>query len=284
MNTCQSGGRSGSVLTFEDLRLAASELHDPPTADYKLCLVIHGEARLSYRVQDRWQTELLRPGMFAPITPPHVAATFQLSGNQRHLMISISEQSFTNVAADTRTPSASLEPLYERAFRAPFLGQLCRRAWSEANRGDTLGSAFANSIVTPLVFGLLRNAAGSGGKVITGARSTLSQNVLEQIREYCLAHLHEHIRVASLARLAGLGLQPFGRALKVTTGMSPQQYLIALRTHRARDLLLGTTMPVADIALDCGFCDQPHLTSTFTRTFGSAPSTYRRLTKPPQTR
>jgi AraC family transcriptional regulator len=283
MNTYQSRGSSKAELSFEDLRLAASELHDPPTADYKLCLVIHGEARLSYRVQDRWQTELLRPGMFTPITPPHVAATFQLSGNQRHLMISISEQSFTNLAADTRAPSASLEPLYERAFRAPFLAQLCRRAWSEANRGDALGSAFANSIVTPLVAGLLRNAAGSGGKAIVGFRCALSQNVLKQIRKHCLDHLHEPIRVALLARLAGLGLQPFGRAFKVTTGLSPQQYLIALRTHRARELLLGTAMPVADIALACGFCDQPHLTSTFTRTFGSAPSTYRRVTKQPQT-
>ena len=279
MSAAHHAGRFGSGLAFESLRLPASELHDPPTADYKLCLVLHGDARLSYQVDDRWHSQLLRPGMFAPITPPHVAATFHLSNEQRHLLISVSEQAFASVAADAGTPDAPLGALRERAFSDPFLGQLCRRAWAETRRGDPLGNAFASSTAAMLVCGLLRSAAGKRPSTEPASMGRLSPSLLVRIREHCLARLHERISVASLAALVGLGLHVFGRAFKASTQQSPQQYLIALRSHRARDLLIDTDMAVADVALACGFYDQSHLTSTFTRSFGTAPSAYRRLAR-----
>ena len=55
------------ALCFEDVNLDATELHDEPAPHFTLCLVLQGEARLSHRIDDRWHTDWLRPGMFARV-------------------------------------------------------------------------------------------------------------------------------------------------------------------------------------------------------------------------
>ena len=256
--------------------MPSADVHEAPAPDYKICLVLGGEARLSYRIDDRWHSEWLRPGMFAPITPPHVAATLHLTAEQRHLMISVSEAAFQRVAADAGNAGAHLGALCERAFRDPFLNQLCRHAWAETQRGDVLGRAFADSIESTLICRLLRSADGVPSRAGQSSRGRLPARMLARIREYCESHLHERIAVSDLADLSGLGPHRFGRAFKASCGQSPQQYLIWLRLEQAKTMLRGTTLPIADVALACGFFDQSHLTSTFTRLAGVSPSRYRR--------
>ncbi len=264
-----------ATISFEDVMLPATELHDAPTARYTLCLVLQGEAQLSYRVDDRWHTQWLHPGMFTPITPPHVEATLQLSGEQRHLMISIGEETVARVAAESGNGEHELDTLRLRAFKDPFLGELCRRAWAEARRGDALGRSFAESIEGTLICGLLRSATGARRPLSAPARGKLSPTTLNRIHDHCLARLHEPIAMADLATIAGLGPHQFGKAFKAASARSPQQYLIALRTQRAQELLRTTNLAIADIALQCGFFDQSHLTTTFTRCVGVSPHRYR---------
>lgn len=263
------------TVSFEDVLLPATELHDAPAARYALCLVLQGEARLSYRVDDRWHTQWLHPGMFAPITPPHVEATLQLSGEQRHLMVSIGEEAVARVAAESGTGEDDLDTLRLHAFKDPFLGALCRRAWAETRRGDPLGRSFADSIEATLICGLLRSASATRRPPRSPARGKLSEATLARIRDHCLARLHEPIAVADLAALAGLGPHQFGKAFRAVSARSPQKYVIALRTQRAQELLRGTCLTIADIALQCGFFDQSHLTTTFARCVGVTPHRYR---------
>jgi len=267
--------RPAPTVCFEDVMLPATELHDAPAARYTLCLVLQGEARLSYRVDDRWHTQWLHPGMFAPITPPHVDATLQLSGEQRHLMISIDEETVVRVAGESGSEEHELDTLRLRAFKDPFLAELCRRAWAEARRGDALGRSFAESIEGTLICGLLRSASGTRRLAKPPVRGKLSEATLARIHDHCLARLHEPIAIADLAAVAGLGPHQFGKAFKAASARSPQQYLIALRTQRAQELLRGSKLSIADIALQCGFFDQSHLTTTFTRCVGVPPHRYR---------
>lgn len=272
---CSEASRTAG-LAFEDVTLPAAEVCDAPAAAYTICLVLQGEARLTHRRDDRWHTEWLRPGMFAPITPPHVGATLHLSEVQRHLMISVSEAAFDRMAADTSDRPVQLGALHEHPFSDPFLGGLCRRAWSEVRRGDRLGQAFAGSIESTLICGLLRTAAGSRRRSLQESRFKLPPAAMARVREYCLSRLDQRITVADLAELVGMDPHPFARAFKAKVGQPPQQYLIALRTEAARALLHDTSLPIPAIALACGFFDQSHLTSTFTRLVGTSPSRYRR--------
>jgi AraC family transcriptional regulator len=86
-----------------------------------------------------------------------------------------------------------------------------------------------------------------------------------------LDDLHGDSSLAELAALCGLSRSYFVRAFKHTTGMSPHRWLLTHRAMRAKDLLRGTRMPIAEIAVACGFADQSHLTRVFRRPSVSAP-------------
>jgi AraC family transcriptional regulator len=52
--------------------------------------------------------------------------------------------------------------------------------------------------------------------------------------------------------------------------------VIATRLRTAAGLLRGTRAPILDVALDVGFGDLSHFTTSFTRAFGVSPARYRR--------
>jgi AraC-like DNA-binding protein len=58
--------------------------------------------------------------------------------------------------------------------------------------------------------------------------------------------------------------------------MPPHRWLLAQRARRAKELLERTKIPISDIALECGFADQSHLTRVFTRVFQLSPAAWRR--------
>ncbi|MDB4898619.1 MAG: helix-turn-helix domain protein [Gemmatimonadetes bacterium] len=85
--------------------------------------------------------------------------------------------------------------------------------------------------------------------------------------------------LSELAALCGLSRGYFIRAFRQSTGMPPHRWLLMHRARRAKELLRGTTKPIAEIALVCGFGDQSHLTRVFSKAFGITPGAWRRQWK-----
>jgi AraC-like DNA-binding protein len=85
--------------------------------------------------------------------------------------------------------------------------------------------------------------------------------------------------LSELAALCGRSRSHFIRAFKQSTGMPPHRWLLLQRVERAKDLLRGTTTPIAEIALTCGFSDQSHLTRVFAKAFRITPGAWRRQWK-----
>ena len=50
-----------------------------------------------------------------------------------------------------------------------------------------------------------------------------------------------------------------GVQVKLSTGLSPHQYVIRRRVERARELLTLTDLPLHEVARLSGFTDQSHL-------------------------
>jgi AraC-like DNA-binding protein len=85
--------------------------------------------------------------------------------------------------------------------------------------------------------------------------------------------------LAELAALCGRSRSYFVRAFKQSTGMPPHRWLLTQRLQRAKDLLRGTNIPIAEVALACGFSDQSHLTRAFSKAFRISPGAWRRQWK-----
>ncbi len=94
-------------------------------------------------------------------------------------------------------------------------------------------------------------------------------------------HLGETLLCKDLARLVNLSISHFIRAFKASFGCSPHAYVIRRRMELAQGLMLTTAAPLRQIALDCGFADQAHLSRLFKQMVGASPAAWRRARSQP---
>lgn len=84
------------------------------------------------------------------------------------------------------------------------------------------------------------------------------------------------LSLADLARSATLSRFHFARVFKDTTGVSPGQFLAAVRIYQAKRMLLITSMSVAGVSSAVGYGSLGSFTSHFTDSVGLSPSRFRR--------
>jgi AraC-like DNA-binding protein len=107
-------------------------------------------------------------------------------------------------------------------------------------------------------------------------RGGLAPNVLHRIRDYVEANLEFKVELADLAAIANLSRCHFTYAFKQALGCTPHRYVMSRRLEKARQLLLGSGLATAEIAIAAGFADQSHFSRYFRSFFGVSPVAYRR--------
>ena len=107
-------------------------------------------------------------------------------------------------------------------------------------------------------------------------RGGLPPAALRRVEVYVEAGLDRPLPLADLAARAGLSVFHFARAFRVSTGLTPRAFVETRRIARARQLIAGTTQPLAAIAVDTGFGTQSRLTIAFKRATGFTPAAWRR--------
>ena len=112
------------------------------------------------------------------------------------------------------------------------------------------------------------------------ARGGLSPWQERRAKEIMRSSLDEPVSIAQLARECGLAAGHFAAAFKKSTGLPPHRYFTRLRIGEAKNLLLASDLPIADIAARSGFGSQSHLTREFARAVGVGPGAWRRACKP----
>ena len=98
---------------------------------------------------------------------------------------------------------------------------------------------------------------------------------LLRARDLADARYFEPLGVDDLARAAGLSRAHFSREFRRAFGESPHAYLLTRRLERAAALLRTTDRSVADICFSVGLRSLGSFTTSFTRTFGMSPTSYR---------
>ncbi len=81
--------------------------------------------------------------------------------------------------------------------------------------------------------------------------------------------------IAGLARDAGMSAYHFLRVFRQVVGITPHQYVLRTRMHRAAMLLRQSERGVSEIALDAGFEDLSTFNRRFRRVMGATPTVYR---------
>jgi len=92
-------------------------------------------------------------------------------------------------------------------------------------------------------------------------------------------HIHacygETLRLSELARLASLSVYQFEQRIKKIFGLTAGQLIGKTRIKEASRLLRTTAMPIVEIALTCGYCDQSAFARQFKAITALTPTEYR---------
>ncbi|MBK1833133.1 AraC family transcriptional regulator [Roseibacillus ishigakijimensis] len=126
---------------------------------------------------------------------------------------------------------------------------------------------------------------GKGGEIVglTGISRDLTSTSdeaeelgeLAQVLRHIRDHLEEPLTLEELSLASGLSPFQIGQRIKRIFGLTTRQYITRARIEAARHLLKSTSLPLSEIALQCGFSDQSALTRQFKRAVGITPKIYR---------
>jgi AraC family transcriptional regulator len=85
------------------------------------------------------------------------------------------------------------------------------------------------------------------------------------------------ITLAEMAKIVDLSPSAFLRSFKRSAGLTPHRFVVEQRVRAAQDMLAGSRLPIAEIALAAGFSSQSHLGAAFRAVVGLTPAQFRRL-------
>ena len=138
------------------------------------------------------------------------------------------------------------------------------------------GALMAEAMTQALCVEIVRGYSSGRVSSREPAKATLSPAQLDRALDAIEAAVPGDAGLEEIAKAVGYSTFHFSRAFKAATGTTPHQVLIERRLARARERLERGTDPIVDVALECGFSSQAHMTSTFTRQLGVSPGRYRK--------
>jgi AraC family transcriptional regulator len=158
-------------------------------------------------------------------------------------------------------------------FGDTLVGATALQLVSELNKGASADKAFMALLVEVMLKQTYRALTTPDTGAINPRHIHFSR--LQAVLGFIHEHLAEKLSIDLLAAEAQVSQTHFRRLFLDAMGVPPHRYILALRLERARNLLSMTTMPIARIALSCGFSDQSHLTASFRSSHVVTPAEFR---------
>lgn len=100
-------------------------------------------------------------------------------------------------------------------------------------------------------------------------------DIIGRARAIMTDRLETDIDMPSVARELNISYSAFRHHFKKYTGLSPQQYFIDLRLHRAKELLRSSSLSIKEIAYRLNFESPEYFATFFRKRTGMRPSQFR---------
>lgn len=109
-----------------------------------------------------------------------------------------------------------------------------------------------------------------------GPQEGLRSELITRCLEYIQDHLADQgLTMETLAGALNVSSGYLSKCFKVQVGVTPYQYIDALRMQRACQLLRGTSLRISGILQACGYVDKTNFMRKFKRQYGMTPIEYR---------
>jgi len=182
-----------------------------------------------------------------------------------------------NVAPDVLEEIAAAVPGARRTTFAvpclpplPVLAPLLAAAEAARDDGDEVE---LEELTLRLVGGVI-STLDNGARAAPSASRRDEQRITRALR-MIETSAGEPIALTDLAREASMSAYHFLRTFRHMLGVTPHQYVLRTRLHRAAVRLRGSSQSISAVALDAGFNDLSTFNRRFRRVMGVCPSAYR---------
>jgi AraC family transcriptional regulator len=254
------------------------ELRIPVLAEDVIILHLNPPMTAECRLGQQWQSACAVPGTVS-IIPRGLSSCWTWDRAAHFLYIFLSPSLLRSAAESmlnaTDVDVADIELVSRVWVGDAMIRQIGLKLKCELESGDIGNRFYIESLVQTLAVHLIREHS-----TLSLNRAVRSENLpasyMKQALDYIKAHLSEELRIADIASQSHFSLYEFIRRFKQSMGISPYQYVLQQRVERAQQLLSEQPdLAIADIALQCGFSNQSHLSKQFRQLAGMTPMGYR---------
>jgi AraC family transcriptional regulator len=151
--------------------------------------------------------------------------------------------------------------------RGAFLPFFATRLRQEFYSDDPLAGLAIESLVLEILV--------HGARAERNGESPAQPPWLRAVKEALADQLARKPSIEDIARHAGVHPVHLCRAFRNHYGCTIGEFVRRLRVDRASEMLSGTSRPLSEIALHCGFADQSHFSTTFRKYTGLTPARFR---------
>jgi AraC-like DNA-binding protein len=191
--------------------------------------------------------------------------------SRRWRMIYLDPAVMVAMVSQPGTPAVDVRltrPVIRDATLIPVLRQLLARLehWS-AGAHRTPDAALGCEEALVRTCGLLLRGHS------TATPTVEARGDVAQVRDRLADDLGSTASLSELAAIVGLSRYQLLRRFERVYGLAPFEWQRQVRAERAR-ALIGTGSSLAQVAVDCGFADQSHMTRAFVSHFGFTPGAW----------
>ena len=108
-------------------------------------------------------------------------------------------------------------------------------------------------------------------------RRSLEDKPIRMAKQYIQEHYNEAISLETVSSEVGFNPAYFSTIFKKATGQNFMDYVKEVRINSAKDLLIHTSLDVAEIAQSVGYSDIKYFSRLFRKATNLTPSDYRKL-------
>lgn len=245
--------------------------------DHLLVVPLNKPVRFTRRICGELQEQILLPGS-ATITPGGADFSIRTSshGGQYdtlHFYIrdefirDVHCEMFASQVAVALPPCVGVMDEMLQAIANEIRKMLLTPSVADKIYAETLSRTVATHLVRNYV---------SGRQVNMKNARTLTPQQCNRAIEYIEECLGDNLTLAQIAHAAGVSTGRLNSEFERSMKLAPYQYFLNARVTRAKAMLISTDLSLAQIALQCGFSNQQHMTRMIRRMTGRTPGAIRR--------
>lgn len=221
------------------------------------------------------------PGRYCLLPAEH-ESEWQIRGPLRFLHLYVSDLAWADRVVRLLDAEPRAITLEERIFGedrllSDWAVRIAGLAWQDEATARLQAHQLSHAALDHLV---LQAARPRVAQAAQRSRGGLSGPMRRRVLDFVEQHLAEgpaQLGLGHLAALVNLSEFHFARMFRLSMGCSVHAWISQRRLARAEALLQHGSLPLAQIAADCGFASASHLSHRFKASLGISPALLRRL-------